>query len=378
MATPVISGITRTNLGPLTTDTFTYKCTEVIQRCSTCDVGWAAQTCIRGVVSDNTDCWPPRAANVPPTGGPLLEWGVYSPGIVCPGGYTSAASGIYGGPSDFHFQYPMSVGESAIGCCPQGGFSPIHDPNGYQTCVQFLPTTSFLVGSCGLDGAAYTPFSLGGMLDSKQYTSFSVSAPLIQLVHQASDLPTSTTTTSEPAVTELGSENNNSSSSDSSVQPTPPANHQSPTPTPTPTPTPIPTQNTISTLSTGATAGIAIGAVLGVLFIGMGAFCLWRGKHRRPASESPPPPPPPPPPPHRDGDGDGDGDATIVTTVAAESNQPFPVEQMPRPKLDQQHARRSQQALGVGGQHYEYQYHYYPVELASPGEMAELGPNYRR
>ncbi|KAI3328649.1 hypothetical protein F4824DRAFT_405402 [Ustulina deusta] len=261
LAIPVISGTTRTNLGPLTTNTWTYACTEVIQECRTCDAGWAAQTCIAGTVTDNTECWPPRATNVPETSGALLGWGVYSPGIICPGGYTPAAAATYGGSSDFDFQYPLTAGETAIGCCPKGGFSPIQDVNHHQTCVQFRPTTSFLVGSCGTDGPAYTPFSIGGSLNSTRYYSFSVSAPFLQVVYQASDLPA--TSTSSPT---SGAASSSSSSNPSATsQPN----------------TPSPASGESSGLSPGAKAGIAIGAVLGAIFIVTAAFCLWRARRRR-------------------------------------------------------------------------------------------------
>lgn len=74
---------TRLNLGPLTTNTWTYTCNEVIQACSDCKWGWAAQTCqsTGGGVTDNQDCWPPRATNVPATEQALHGWGVYSPGL---------------------------------------------------------------------------------------------------------------------------------------------------------------------------------------------------------------------------------------------------------------------------------------------------------
>ncbi|KAI0803459.1 hypothetical protein GGR55DRAFT_682603 [Xylaria sp. FL0064] len=254
MATPIISGTIRTNLGPLTTNTWSYACTEVIQECGDCDVGWAAQTCIDATVTDNTDCWPPRARNVPNTSGAVLGWGVYSPGIVCPGGFTSAAGATHGGSSDFEFQYPLTAGETAIGCCPKGGFSPIQDPNGKQTCVQFKPTTTFLVGSCGTDGPIYTPFSVGGTLGSTKYDSFSVSAPFIQVVYQASDMPGESTTTS--------------------------SNSTNPSPTSQPN-NPSPESNKSAGLSPGAKAGIAIGAILGAIFIATAAFCLWRARRRR-------------------------------------------------------------------------------------------------
>ncbi|KAH8160301.1 hypothetical protein CIB48_g7938 [Xylaria polymorpha] len=268
MATPVIQGTTRTNLGPLTTATWTYTCTEVIQECGDCDEGWAAQTCISGVVTDNQDCWPPRATNVPPTSGALIGWGVYSPGIVCPGGYTSAVGATHGGSSDFTFQYPLTAGETAIGCCPKGGYIPILDVNQHQTCVQFKPTTSFLVGSCGNDGPVYTPFSVGGTLNSTQYNSFSVSAPFYQAIHKASDLPA--TTTSTPTRTQSSSSTSRSNS---------------------PTSEPGANSSTSGHLSTGATAGIAVGSILAVAVVAAAGFCAWRvrrRKQRAAAAELPP------------------------------------------------------------------------------------------
>ncbi|KAF2968937.1 hypothetical protein GQX73_g4627 [Xylaria multiplex] len=266
MATPVISGITRTNLGPLTTNTWTYTCTEVIQQCSDCNVGWAAQTCVDGVVSDNQACWPPRATNVPVTSGALNAWGVYSPGIECPSGYTSIAAAIHGGSADFDFQFPLTAGETAVGCCPIGGFTATRDVFNSQTCTQLEPTTSFLVGSCGTAGPTFTPFSVGGTLDSKTYTSFAVHAPLLQLVYQASDLP-------ETGTTKTGSSGSSSSTGSSNGGTLPPTsrpngeNGQS---------------GTSSGLSPGAAAGIAVGAILGVLLITAAAFCLWRvGRRRR-------------------------------------------------------------------------------------------------
>ncbi|KAI0445170.1 hypothetical protein F4803DRAFT_192969 [Xylaria telfairii] len=267
MATPVIQGTTRTNLGPLTTATWTYTCTEVIQQCGDCDEGWAAQTCISGVVTDNQDCWPPRATNVPPTSGALIGWGVYSPGIVCPDGYTSAVGATHGGSSDFTFQYPLTAGETAIGCCPKGGYIPILDVNQRQTCVQFKPTTSFLVGSCGNDGPVYTPFSVGGTLNSTQYNSFSVSAPFFQAVYKASDLPA--TSTSTPTRTRGGSTSSSSS----------------------PTTRPGASSSTSGHLSTGATAGIAVGSVLAAVIVAAAGFCAWRvrrRKQRATAAELPP------------------------------------------------------------------------------------------
>ncbi|KAI1332437.1 hypothetical protein F5Y16DRAFT_420516 [Xylariaceae sp. FL0255] len=247
---------TRTLLGPLTADTWTYTCTEVIQGCDDCDYGWAAQTCTGQSPSDNQQCWPPRTTSVPATSGALGGWGVYSPGFICPGGYTSVAGTTYGISSGFSFEYALSSDETAIGCCPTivdltfRGFQPIINANGQQTCVDFQPTTSFLVGSCGADSPVYTPFSIGGTLYSNQFESFSIDAPLFQGVYKASDI----------------------SSTPSS----------SPTPGPTPSSS---SQGSNTRLSSGAIAGIVIGALLGLIVIATVAFCLWRRRtHRRDAA----------------------------------------------------------------------------------------------
>ncbi|KAI8628075.1 hypothetical protein F5Y19DRAFT_152155 [Xylariaceae sp. FL1651] len=258
-AVVTVAGKTRLNLGPLTTDTWTYTCTEVIHGCSDCDSGWAAQTCEGGIVTDNQDCWPPRTAGVPPTSGALAAWGIYSPGLICPGGFTSAVAATQGGSSGFAFEWPLTAGETAIGCCPKGGFSPILDVNGHQTCVQFKPTTSFLVGTCGSDAPTYTPFSVPGTLSAIQFNSFSVSAPMFQMVYQASDLPRNSISSTSKAIS-------STSSFDSAA--TGPSHG-------------VDGQVDHNRISAGAIAGIAIGAILGVIFLATFAFCLWRARRKR-------------------------------------------------------------------------------------------------
>ncbi|KAI0104260.1 hypothetical protein GGR51DRAFT_229316 [Nemania sp. FL0031] len=266
MATPVISGTTRTNLGPLTTDTWTYTCTEVIQQCSNCRNGWAAQTCISGTVTDNQDCWPPRTTGVPATSGAVFGWGVYSPGIVCPGGYTSAVGATYGGSSDFNFQYPLTAGETAIGCCPLGGYLPIRDSGKRQTCVQYKPSTSFLVGSCHTDGPVYTSFSLGNTLHSMTYKKFVVSAPMYQAVFQSSDLSATSTSISTVSQTRSSrtSGTNAGGSGNTSAAQVSDSNNRS------------------SGLQKGVIAGIAIGTAALVALIAAAVIFLWlRGRKRR-------------------------------------------------------------------------------------------------
>lgn len=85
---------------------------------------WQAQACSDGAPVDALPCWPPALVQ---TSIPLHGRGFYSPGLSCPAGYTSActaAQSTNGSPSplalgtSFVFQYPLTAGETAIGCCP--------------------------------------------------------------------------------------------------------------------------------------------------------------------------------------------------------------------------------------------------------------------
>ncbi|KAB5539266.1 hypothetical protein GE09DRAFT_1062349 [Coniochaeta sp. 2T2.1] len=75
--------------------------------CDTCTAVWQAQTC--NPVSnahDFTNCWPPRSgdqASLDP--GVMMGWGLYSPGIVCPAGYTTAAAATAGGSMGWGVEY---------------------------------------------------------------------------------------------------------------------------------------------------------------------------------------------------------------------------------------------------------------------------------
>lgn len=118
MATPS----PRTLLGPLTT-TWTAPpiCSYAMALCDTCTTVWQGQTC--NPVShahDYTECWPPRSgaqATVDP--GVMMGWGLYSPGIVCPAGYSTAAMATEGGSSGWGVEYSMLPGETAAACCPR-------------------------------------------------------------------------------------------------------------------------------------------------------------------------------------------------------------------------------------------------------------------
>jgi hypothetical protein len=113
--------VSSTVLGPLTT-TFTPSpaCTVAVAACSTCNSGWRAQSCYSAnVMSDDRSCWPPRSAGAYERPVPVMGWGVYSPGLVCPSGYSTACS--WDGAKetgDFEFLFKPDASETAIGCCP--------------------------------------------------------------------------------------------------------------------------------------------------------------------------------------------------------------------------------------------------------------------
>ena len=87
------------------------------------DMGYQGVTCVASdSVYDETDCWPPRTANAPnPTDlAPLSGWGFYSPGTLCPSGFTTACVATYGqAVTDWRLQFPLTTGETAAGCCPR-------------------------------------------------------------------------------------------------------------------------------------------------------------------------------------------------------------------------------------------------------------------
>ena len=128
----------RSVIGPLTT-TFTppSHCSELGFARFANDYNvmsaWQAQTGT-SVSQDNyatwdSRCWPSASSILSPTTSSLwsVSWGLYSPGLVCPLGYTTACTSapvssnwrsvISGG--GFKFQYQLWPGETAAGCCPR-------------------------------------------------------------------------------------------------------------------------------------------------------------------------------------------------------------------------------------------------------------------
>ena len=86
---------------------------------------WQGQACSGGGPVDTASCWPPVL--VADTSTPFHGRGFYSPGGPCPVGYSSACTAALmtnGSPSplalgtSFLFEFPLTAGETAIGCCP--------------------------------------------------------------------------------------------------------------------------------------------------------------------------------------------------------------------------------------------------------------------
>lgn len=114
----------RTILGPLTT-AFVYpsSCSVVVKDCVTCSKGYQGQTCGTNTfntqgVQDDPSCWPPRTDDSLVTDVALNGWGIYSPGISCPDGYSTACAATQGADGGFPFQFSLEKSETAVGCCP--------------------------------------------------------------------------------------------------------------------------------------------------------------------------------------------------------------------------------------------------------------------
>lgn len=247
----------RAILGPLTT-TFTPPppCTIAVGLCSTCDVAWWGQTCAPKTVQDDPNCWPTTTAAAPEPSQMLYGWGFYSPGLVCPAGYTSACTAIAGQTSGWKVQYLMQPAETFVGCCPTG----FHCDNYRgQTCV--LRTTSITLPTVTCQGGSSNHFGFTTVPNSA-IKILNLYAPMIQLAWKSTDLTDSTaTTTSAPTSS--------------------PASYSTPHAPPTGTETGESQNQTedSSGITTGAIAGIAVGTALGMLLLLGAAFLLWR--HRR-------------------------------------------------------------------------------------------------
>ena len=120
---------TRSYLGPLTTTWIPpAQCTVFgpFGNSVSAPNYYLGQDCSGGAPHDATSCWPPAlVTNSFPA--VLNGYGYYSPGVICPTGYYSACaqdhahSRLTGSLSDlasFDFQFALTDGETAVGCCP--------------------------------------------------------------------------------------------------------------------------------------------------------------------------------------------------------------------------------------------------------------------
>ncbi|CAI6333947.1 unnamed protein product [Periconia digitata] len=204
----------RANLGPLTTAfAFPSHCSRVAVsgtlavRGQTCRVRDAKPT-----AEDDTGCWP-RATAYPSaaaSASSLQGLGFYSPGVMCPQGYATACSAAIATPGapppkvtgapvpQFGFQFPLVAGETAVGCCPTGYTCAMN--GGAQACHQVATNTKIDAMTCN-NGVAIVdvntlqvPFTSEGT----PVQTLNIWAPLVQIHHQASDLPPTSTPTPTP------------------------------------------------------------------------------------------------------------------------------------------------------------------------------------
>ena len=85
--------------------------------------GYAAQTCSTdGTAYWDPSCFPPATTTPFPTNADAGADGYYSPGLICPTGYTTACANT--GSDPFSFAYPTRPGETVVGCCQR-----------YRSCI---------------------------------------------------------------------------------------------------------------------------------------------------------------------------------------------------------------------------------------------------
>ncbi|KAI0023120.1 hypothetical protein F4780DRAFT_777242 [Xylariomycetidae sp. FL0641] len=226
--------------------------------------GWRAQNCVSGpVVQDQPTCWPPRAAGVATPTQPLLAWGLYSPGLVCPDSYETACSYDGGaGTGDFDFTFSPRASETAVGCCPLGYACTTYGL-GQQTCAVNLSSTVVPKATCesGATASLTTQTIPFAMLDTEADSTvtidtFTAYAPLFQLVYQSSDISPPTSSLGAASVASTGDISGSMSPQPSASEP----QRQS--------------------RSTGAQAGIGVGVALGVVLLAAISFCALRVRRR--------------------------------------------------------------------------------------------------
>ncbi|KAK4188176.1 hypothetical protein QBC35DRAFT_496843 [Podospora australis] len=309
MAGLTFTGRTGTWLGPLTTAwAMPNECKVAVVNCATCEEGFRGQQCVTdggapstGRAQDHTTCWPPARSQAGKPTWPFVGWGYYSPGLACPTGYYEACTAIEGERPDWEIEFTLRPEETAVGCCPTGYSCTNRNGN---TCVAVItPGTSTAVptGTCSgsnmITKLAAFPDIITMTNSARQAVvterpAMTLLAPMFQLNFKSSDKETETssetssTTSSRTFTTstsipgggtgnnnsppDLGNDNINASDTDNSSN--------------------LIASPSNNGLSTGAIAGIAVGAALAGILLAAFVACLFIQKRRRDRSNQPLPP----------------------------------------------------------------------------------------
>ncbi|KAH8721446.1 hypothetical protein HC256_001802 [Beauveria bassiana] len=252
---------------------------------------------------DGANCWPPRREGIPDKSSAMLGWGFYSPGLVCPDGYTTACTAIFGQRADWVTQFPLVAGETAVGCCPTYVLSLIqkhkisflpnpfseHDVltsnhlgnqnSGYEctnwnqfgnTCYATPKEMTITTAVCGADGISSQgkyvfPATVSVRVsDGSSSTISMLWAPMFQLNFRQSDLSSHEATSSAPRTSKTPSPTSTSSQASEQAGAT-----------------------TSPSLSKGAIAGIAVGSVVAGLVVGAASsIVIFRHRRRQKAKQA--------------------------------------------------------------------------------------------
>ncbi|KAI0154754.1 hypothetical protein GGR57DRAFT_95525 [Xylariaceae sp. FL1272] len=129
----------------------------------------------------NNACWPTAPA--------ITSHGYYSPGLICPSGWTDVYRETAGSYSSFRPYYALSENETAMGCCPSSYTAT--DWSDSQWCFKTYTEASLSALYC-FNTMTQSISTLPWTWSSAQYTTtydvLVLSAPLLQLNYRASDL----------------------------------------------------------------------------------------------------------------------------------------------------------------------------------------------
>ncbi|KAI1361979.1 hypothetical protein F5Y08DRAFT_355640 [Xylaria arbuscula] len=162
-----------------------------------CTASYGATCNLRGGrPDDNTECWPPRNPGFTADTS-LLGWGFYSPGLACPEGYYEACSATFAGNSDWVPQFPLTTGETAVGCCPrefscQNKYVSFKGRNAgvdAQTCILKASFTRLSATICDRGETYETAFAVPTFDHywEEKIDSIDLYAPLFQMNWKLSD-----------------------------------------------------------------------------------------------------------------------------------------------------------------------------------------------